>query len=413
MLKQYLETLRVNPLFQLSLGSKELFHSNFIAYMIGFENNMEFNKRFVAAFSDLDYPQLETVHPPKRERDNFDLIIPIDLINSGHTQLVIENKVKSLPSIDQLNDYYQRVNGDGMFYLLSLNAPGFDMNEVNPWVLKTYKDLSDCILQNIEFVNNDIVFYEVKLAQLLQLYVEFVQNLHNISQALSINNPENELYNFYNDDYLGVNFRDFRLHDLLYKIKHDCIKHQINYKLEGAGFSVSQIERNDELIRNNNPYFFVGTGFSNSQGITDLKLFLRSITIENSQVPLFLVLQLQGYSFRFACEIYVKGLNRGTKEKLRNIIYLISNSLREEGLWMVGLEFNDLFDKVDIGNGEAYRDKNPNRFCKFGDHFLYKYNHINQDVPVQSIINFYLYRANFLINNIDSINNVINAIIGN
>lgn len=105
--------LKESPLFNLSLASKELFHSNFIAWYA--EN---FPKNFVdfinengicdVCFNDAitEDGKWRTDWKILRESNNYDVCIKDD---KGYIRLVIENKVKSIPYKEQLDGYKQEI----------------------------------------------------------------------------------------------------------------------------------------------------------------------------------------------------------------------------------------------------------------------------------------------------------------
>ncbi len=94
--------MKTSPVLHLSLGSKELFHSNFIAFLC--ERHPD---RMAEALGDLlASPDAEagglTV---ARERNHFDLELAL-----GTRRVVVEVKVKSLPREDQLREYGENAN---------------------------------------------------------------------------------------------------------------------------------------------------------------------------------------------------------------------------------------------------------------------------------------------------------------
>lgn len=75
----------------MSLGSMELFHSNFWQWL------MRFNKEYIKVF--FDYINIDNIkyEDIKREYKHTDIII-----NSLGKNYIIENKIKSLHDYDQL-----------------------------------------------------------------------------------------------------------------------------------------------------------------------------------------------------------------------------------------------------------------------------------------------------------------------
>ncbi len=126
-------SVEANPVFAMSLGSKELFHSNLLAWFIG-------HHRPVA--EALGMRGEVTV---LREKDHTDL-----LIRHGRRQVtVIENKVFALPDTSQL----ARLAGSpeaaaAELVLLSLTSPGWpDGTWASPggrsWTWLSYRQLGD------------------------------------------------------------------------------------------------------------------------------------------------------------------------------------------------------------------------------------------------------------------------------
>ena len=99
--------LKKSLVYQMSLGSKELFHSNVWAYLL--ENDIEFLKVFLPNFEFDEY--LQNGFQVYREKENRDIIIYLKNKNGNRTHITIENKIKSLPRIEQLEDYTKDVEG--------------------------------------------------------------------------------------------------------------------------------------------------------------------------------------------------------------------------------------------------------------------------------------------------------------
>ena len=97
--------LENNPVFAMSLGSKELFHSNFLAFI--FMHNSAGNLRkwlYEKAGGKTD----KTIEFDEyfREKSNFDLLFKI---KGEEKFILIENKFKSLPDRKQLEKYFEKL----------------------------------------------------------------------------------------------------------------------------------------------------------------------------------------------------------------------------------------------------------------------------------------------------------------
>jgi hypothetical protein len=96
--------LQDEPLFHMSLGSKELFHSNLIGWLA---------ERFPEQMARVFAPWLEaspacSPHRVRREFLNLDLVLEFP----GRKPLVIENKMFSVPRQGQLDDYAARIDNE-------------------------------------------------------------------------------------------------------------------------------------------------------------------------------------------------------------------------------------------------------------------------------------------------------------
>ena len=122
------KTLQDSPLFQLSLTSKELFHSNFL-YWLG----VTYRDLFKETFSNLGcrtaaWPEDWTVEREYKAAKSISLDLCVKGPGkNGKIYLILENKVKSIPNQQQLNrytSYWERDNEKPCFVLLSLMTTG-------------------------------------------------------------------------------------------------------------------------------------------------------------------------------------------------------------------------------------------------------------------------------------------------
>lgn len=107
---KYLKYLyNVNPMFKFSLASKELFHSNFIDWMLNLEGiaKNEILNLFLGEDKKTDNLEIVRVF---RETEHIDLIIAYrENQESKDIKLIlIENKFKSYPYADQLDEYNKK-----------------------------------------------------------------------------------------------------------------------------------------------------------------------------------------------------------------------------------------------------------------------------------------------------------------
>lgn len=115
--KKFLEALDRSPTFAMSLGAKELFHTNFLAFLL--ESNDDALKGVREALINLLFGEKIGPVVTWREKSNLDLVIvPRSCIEAASTgrgnsecsseaiiAVVIEAKLKSLPDAGQLKSY--------------------------------------------------------------------------------------------------------------------------------------------------------------------------------------------------------------------------------------------------------------------------------------------------------------------
>ena len=113
--QKQIEKLKQSPVFTMSLGSKELFHSNFWAFLM--EHN-DYKALLFSLFPELDSSKTIEI---RREYKNRDIVI----INN-EKEYVIENKIKSYPDLDQLKRYGEDKNMS-FGIVTGINEPPFEL----------------------------------------------------------------------------------------------------------------------------------------------------------------------------------------------------------------------------------------------------------------------------------------------
>lgn len=123
-LNKLFESIKRSPIYNLSMADKELFHSNMLAWI--FEEYPQVVKKLFKLEDEILIEQVD------RERKHFDLLITYN----GGKNIIIENKVKSIPYKSQLEKYTESALKDAnlnktetSFYLLSLIKPNWIENE--------------------------------------------------------------------------------------------------------------------------------------------------------------------------------------------------------------------------------------------------------------------------------------------
>jgi hypothetical protein len=367
-----LEKLNSNPLFQISLGSKELFHSNFIAWCI--ERDPDLGNDLFSSIGGVANNLTPCSKFVDRERGNTDL-----WLNYEEGNVIIENKVKSVPYRAQLDKYAgKNVGKANYFYVLSLQKPTFFTNdnyisetskEPVKWHYLSYKDIADVLSrrqQNFKEHN-----------EYIQDYIEFARSLDELSKYLTVG-----LYDQYDfstgllpEEVGRINLRNYRLHDLYVKHKFSSLELLLKEKV----FPIF----NDNRIE-------VGYDFTNGTGLISAR---RIYPTKHGDVHIGV--QLQNTAFRLFSMWY----NQPERSvKLRD-------SLKDSSLW---------FDFNSTGIIHAESDikgvgKDKSGYNNYSGHFFYKYLRL-KDLSVSELLGHFQQALRTLKNRESEVENLINSI---
>lgn len=319
--------LKASPIFNLSLSSKELFHSNFIAWIC---NNYpsEFGSLIVKQFN-LHFRSNEIIST-QREAKNLDLIIQFE-----NKKIIIENKVKSTPNKEQLINYKSKNNPEDVYILLTLIKPNFDLEEIG-WQLFSYKDLSDLLKKLTEKISTD---YHKSI---ISDYSNFISILYDLNELMIIDFT-NDCFDFYGEKYRL--FQSIRLHDLYIKSSYDRLIYEIKNYLESKikNYEIIAGKRySHEIYRNQ---IVISTTIVNGKGVVNIDY--------SNEDEIIYGIMLDGN--RYNQYIYTWG------NKAENIIETAEKSYNEK-MWFI---FND------IPINEVYPKKDK-KYNKFGNNMLYR-----------------------------------------
>lgn len=170
-----LEKLRKSPMLRMSLGSRELFHSDFLAWLF------EMHPSALSVFG-----RNERAYKVEREKKNVDLAFRNNDDKSHF--LIVENKVKSFPDKEQLELYSKKFPGVEKRLLLTLLEPSFDPENLKyPWEILTYSKLAERLSKWVSENAN-----ELDHALYVRDYVEMIKNLGIV--AAKYFGPSNEYW---------------------------------------------------------------------------------------------------------------------------------------------------------------------------------------------------------------------------
>lgn len=285
-----LQELEKSPMFQLSLGSKELFHSNFLYWLWKAEPDAfwKIMEQFDIIISDKD--SLEV----KREWKHLDLSIvhvhkKKDTVVIDDVLAVIENKVKSVPREDQLEEYNKTIaaidkNGCKKI-LLSLIEP--DWGKTKDWVNYTYEKYKDIIKQIVDssivgdtYNRSIIIDYYNMIEALVTFKKEWLQD--GFASMRYVDIFENSSVK----DYIELRINDVR-HKIIYSKMFSELKEKLDVESEtGVGTTKEIFETKHALT--------IGYGMTNATGLIEAKVRIND--------DYLLGIQIQGYQYRHFIE---------------------------------------------------------------------------------------------------------------
>lgn len=237
--------LAISPTFAMSLGAKELFHTNFLAFLLesrdkrlsdlqtelrrvlGFPVNKD-EHEFCAAWREPQDLDLVLVPLRKNEAD------PKVLLPTSDRCLVVEAKLKSLPTHGQLDDYLRKslsltysklgsksklnfhVNAD-LVHRVLLTPAGTKIHD--DWESARWEDVSKAIARCLPTASDDtglrgiLADYSESLKQILCIVTNTRERLTELLLG--------GLYTSLRDEITHHELRRLRLHDLVGKVAFD------------------------------------------------------------------------------------------------------------------------------------------------------------------------------------------------
>lgn len=212
------EELNNSLLYQMSLGSRELYHSNVWAWLM--KNDSNFVKVFFPNFNDEDY----SVTSVERENNHRDIIIRFQKKEPSEKKekyfYVIENKIKSLHNKGQLEKYSKDLGDhsllEGAFTGIENNLEEkeitFQKSEGNKvaWHFVSYADIAERILNCASDSQNELI--KAKFAQ-IEEYCGIIENIYRLLDDELKKNPKRLIYDC--DEALA----ELKLEDIFIKLK--------------------------------------------------------------------------------------------------------------------------------------------------------------------------------------------------
>lgn len=213
--KDAAQVLNNSPLFKMSLGAKELFHSDFMKWLG--EKHPHILSYVLRKFLKQDDLEILGLY---REKNQIDLQVKAR-INGKISRVVIENKVKSIPNKSQLKRYGEKEFGEKARYiLLTTSKPTFETD----WKVLLYGQYLDLLRKADRCLGEDSLdSYEEAL---LDDYIQFTQAVMDIVTYYD----ESAKY-LYDPDEIVV-LQSLRIKDLIGKMVVSKMAREVSKQIE-------------------------------------------------------------------------------------------------------------------------------------------------------------------------------------
>lgn len=270
--------LKSSPIYAMSLGSHELFHSNFWAWMMD-----EYRKSIKSVFGiDVDYDKKINI---KREYKHFD----ISIINEDGIY-IIENKFKSMPYESQLVSYEQAVRNFKSGTLICIKKSNVDnwkcMAPTGNWHCTTYDEILDKMNAFAEDSDNKVNQFH---KDIIKEYVVVTKKLLKIIENASASSCDK----FRLSSGCYTKYEELRLSDILRKLNAEQF---LTSCQKGIEEEIEKIENGYSL--------YIGAGYSNKNAILDFFLVKQKdgadlySAVKKAKYEYMIGVQIQGDQYR-------------------------------------------------------------------------------------------------------------------
>jgi len=274
--------LKNSLIYQMSLGSKELFHSNVWWWLIDNDNN--FIKAFIPDFDPSLYASFQAV----REENDRDILIKLEDCAKKKSHVVIENKIKTLPTLEQLKKYTVNL-GKFQFVKGVLTGIGPCVLDLN--LLKDANGVSG----DWSYVSYDKISNRILALAMVSESSEIRSHKAQIEEYCKILNCINTI--LYNEIHKHENALIYDCDDALYALRiADIFK-----KHKGSDFFnyIKSRKTELEMFKPDGYKLVISQGFNNGKTTIDI----RFSNWVNEKTPYNLLgVQIEGNSFRLVAE---------------------------------------------------------------------------------------------------------------
>lgn len=217
-IEEQLQRLNRSPLFAISLSGKELSHSNFWAWLL--EQEVEGKHPFIEVFSPDFYQNGCTFVSVEREKKHVDLTITYKNKADETEVLIIENKIKSIPTKEQLIRYEEELGKQNLTItgILTGLYASLDIHDLGKWSFLSYQEIAKRIM-NIQKQHATMDF-----ADYIKQYAEDIEVLYDLFQSKMEQNKGKYIIG-------DKDLEKIRYSDIYVKLKGSEFMEEINKRL--------------------------------------------------------------------------------------------------------------------------------------------------------------------------------------
>ncbi|MBO4536035.1 MAG: PD-(D/E)XK nuclease family protein [Bacteroidales bacterium] len=390
-----LKRLHNLPIFRLSLGSKELFHSNFLEYLWDCDKS-SFIAMIQTFCGESVLSDKEVEYKISREKENFDICIyhTNGRGNKQYYDLIIENKVKSIPYKEQLVKYVEKVeakrtkkNSHITHYLLLSLAKQFpdkgngDTIEVSyeidkrsnekksgkaSWKVIDYGQLKTAIEAQKGWQDKPFV----------KEYCEFIGYLDLLGDSILANMGTEFIFHDVAD------FRKERLHDLYLKIR--CNKFLLDLKAmlrKAIPDETIPIEfrAHEEIRKKNEKGIFLNANIFSGAGQAAACIYEGPRNDRTGGYGDIYEIVVQGDQYRHGINQYqVEKHQKGNKDDQKKLAAMWQKLTEDP------TTFSSKFLKQDIMGCQMHQQQGEKPFNSYNNDYVYKYVKIRTERPDDS-----------------------------
>ena len=247
--QEMIKALKESPLYAMSLGGRELYHSNFWAWLmrknpyiinVFFKDVIKKVEKTDIAFNITvngigEYREIDPMDLIKRENANTDIKIQL-----GNNVFIIENKIKTLPYREQLLKYQYQSKGFKKGCYTGLVDPHFTEDDIefecqkkrrnekfkkSDWSFISYAEISTKIMTTISNTSGNVWFNNFE-KDIIKNYCADIANINNIIKE-KLSGKTVLKFEFETDPELN----SIRMDDVYKKLKADIVSKDICAKI--------------------------------------------------------------------------------------------------------------------------------------------------------------------------------------